>query len=149
MLPAITTSALNRLLAIHCRSFPQYLMYARPYAPGANGDKLQVVEHIVDDQQQLSERIAALLKGAEETPNTGRFPMEFTDTHDLCIDYLLSEAAQYQRDDIETIEACVAALKRFPEGFALAEEALGMAKGHLHTLEEVAAPTAGPTASPS
>ena len=147
MLSATITGALNRLLAIHCRSFPQYLQYARPYTIGSDSEKLETIEQIAEDQQQMSDRIAAMLKAADQTPNTGRFPMEFTDTHDLSIDYLLKEAAAYQREDIAAIEACAARLKSAPEGFALAEEALGMAKGHLDCLEELAAETAGTAAS--
>jgi hypothetical protein len=143
MLSATTIGALNRLLAIHCRSFPQYLQYARPYATGAGGEKILVIDQIGADQEQMSDRIAALLKAADQTPNTGRFPMEFTDTHDLSIDFLLKEAVKYQREDIAAIEACAARLKGVPEGFALAEEALGMAKGHLHCLEEVVPAAAG------
>lgn len=148
MLPATTTRTLNRLLAIHCRSFPQYLIYARPYTTGADGEKLQVIEQIVDDQQQMADRIAAVLKDAEQTPHTGRFPMEFTDAHDLSLDFLLNEAVAYQQDDIAAIEQCIASMKDCSQGLALAEEALGMAKGHLHNLEEVVAPTAGSVASP-
>ena len=147
MLSATTIGALNRLLAIHCRSFPQYLQYARPYVTGAGGEKLQIIEQIAEDQQQLSDRIATMLQTADQTPNTGRFPMEFTDTHDLSIDFLLGEAVKYQREDIEAIEACALRLKNLPDGFALAEEALGMAKGHLHCLEEVVAETAGAAVS--
>jgi hypothetical protein len=147
MLSATTIGALNRLLAIHCRSFPQYLTYARPYTTGNNGEKLRVIDQIVEDQRRMSDRIAALIKSAEQTPNTGRFPMEYTDTHDLSIDFLLREAVRYQQKDIAAIEACAAQLKNQRESFALAEEALGLAKGHLHCLEDVVAGAAGAAVS--
>ena len=137
MLQALHRNAANRLLAIHCRSFPQYLTYARPYAPRACREKLECVEQIAEDQRQMSDRIVAALREAEVTPNTGNFPMEFTDTHDLSIDFLLKEAVRYQRQDIASIEECVDRLSGAPQAFALAEEALGMAKGHLDTLEEL------------
>jgi hypothetical protein len=139
MLPAITKSALDRLLEIHCRSFAQYLLYARPYTPPGTDEKLQTVHHVAEDQQQMGERIAALVREAGLTPYMGKFPMEFTDLHDLSIDYLFRQAIHSMRRDVASIEACVQALKGSPAARALAEEALGMAKGHLRTLEEVAA----------
>ena len=41
-------------------------------------------------------------------PDNGEFPMEFTDTHDLAIDYLMQEAIGYQRQDIADLEAVAA-----------------------------------------
>jgi hypothetical protein len=138
MLPSITRNALNRLLEIHLRSFPQYLLYARPYAPAGTDEKLQTIQQVAEDQRQMGDRIAALLREAEEMPRTGRFPIEFTDTHDLSVDYLLQEAIARQLADITSIEACVQAIKHSPAARAIAEEALGLAKGHLRSLEEVA-----------
>ncbi len=63
--------------------------------------------------------------------------MAFTDTHDLSLDYLLTEMAYYQKQDIAAIERCVADLAGDPEARALAEEALGNARGHLASLEEL------------
>lgn len=144
MLDATVRNVLNRLLVIHSRSLPQYLMYARPYAPGAGHEKLEVLQQIVDDQTQMSERIVSLLVEADAPQYSGNFPMEFTDLHDLSIDYLIQEAVAHQRRDIRTIEACVEALKSAPTAHALAEEALGMAKGHLQSLEELVAGAGNP-----
>ena len=69
--------------------------------------------------------------------------MEFTDTHDLSLDYLLGKLAFYQKQDIAAIEQCVPDLAGDPQGRALAEEALGTARGHLESLEELLAANAG------
>lgn len=138
MLQATTRNALNRLLQIHCRSFAQYLRYARPHTPGGNQEKMEIIDQIAEDQQAVSERIIALLHDASETPNMGKFPMEFTDMHDLSIDYVVKEATRYQRQTLRAISQCVDALQSSPSALALAEEAWGMAQGHLQSLEELA-----------
>jgi bacterioferritin (cytochrome b1) len=146
---ATTRNALNRLLQIHYRSFAQYLRYARPHAPAGSEVKMQVIDHIAEDQQVMAERIIGVLRGAAETPNLGNFPMEFTDVHDLSIEYAILEAIRYQRHDLRAIQECVRALKDSPAAMALAEEAEGMAHGHLQSLEEAAADCDRAIASPS
>jgi hypothetical protein len=149
MLSTSAREATNRLLAIHCRSFAQYLAFAKPYAPEASQKKLDLFEQIVADQSQIADRIVAFLVDAEVPPETGKFPMEFTDVHDLSIDYLLKEALRHQRRDVADIGACVEALKASPAARALAEEALGMAKAHLHLLEEICSESEGIVAATS
>jgi hypothetical protein len=46
-------------------------------------------------------------------------------------------AIAYQQQDIAEIEQCVDALRLAPMAHALAEEALGMAKGQLESLREL------------
>jgi hypothetical protein len=64
--------------------------------------------------------------------------MEFTDLHDLDIDYVILTAVRYQEQDVAAIEQLVERLQTAPAARALAEESLGMAKGHLDTLREQA-----------
>jgi len=138
MLTISPPEVLNQLLNVHLYSFIQYLQYARPYAPGDNSDQaLATIQQIAADQQQLAERIVKHMQDRDTSPAGGGFPMEFTDTHDLSLDFLLIEAIAYQEQDIETIGQCVAQLRREPAAMALAEEALGMAKGHLLSLREI------------
>jgi hypothetical protein len=136
MSPA-TVQSLNHLLAIHCRSFPQYLRWSRPHIPPGKRDAVETLQHVVQDQDQMARRIGQLISDAGYLPSTGEFPMEFTDTHDLDLDYVLRLAAGYQREDIADIETLVAQLQTSPAGKAAAEEALGMAKGHLEALTEL------------
>ena len=81
---------LNRLLAIHCRSFPQYLRWSRPHVPAGRGEELETLEAIALDQDVMAERISRMIVDADALPRTGEFPMEFTDLHDLDIDYLIA-----------------------------------------------------------
>ncbi|MCA9261763.1 MAG: hypothetical protein KDA61_21245 [Planctomycetales bacterium] len=133
-----TIRLLNRLLAILCKSFPQYLQFSRPYVPAGHDDAMAVVAAVARDQQAMADRISRLIVEADECPRPGEFPMQFTDTHDLSIDWVLKEAVRCQAEDVEAIAAIVDRLQTAPAAKAAAEEALGMAKGHLESLAEVA-----------
>ena len=139
---ADTVYWLNRLLAIHCKSFPQYLRWSRPHVPAGRTEELETLEAIATDQDVLADRISRMIVDADALPRSGEFPMEFTDLHDLDIDYLLRLAVRYQEQDVSAIQQLVERLQTAPAARALAEEALGMAKGHLDTLGELTQPKA-------
>lgn len=128
---------LNRLLAIHCKSFVQYLRWSRPYVPPGREDVLDALEAIATDQDSLADRISSMIVDAGALPHTGEFPMEFTDLHDLDIDFLIAAAARYQEYDVAAIEQIVADLQSAPAARAIAEETLGMSKGHRDSLREL------------
>jgi len=134
---ADTVHWLNRLLAIHCKSFPQYVRWSRPYVPPGRAEELEALEALAQDQDVLAERISRMIIDGDALPRTGEFPMEFTDLHDLDIDYLVRAAVGYQEQDVAAIEQLVERLQTAPAAKAIAEEALGMAKGHLDTLREL------------
>lgn len=136
-------AALNRLLTIVYRSFPMYLADACPWIHDGDVRAKQLLDHIVTDYRQYTQRISDLLMQRRALSGYGEFPMVFTDTHDLSLDYLLNEMAFYQKQDIAAIQRCVADLANDPEGRALAEEVLGNARGHLESLEELLAANAG------
>lgn len=132
-----TIDVLNRVLVLLQRSFPQYLRYARPYIPTGREDAMRTIEEIVIGQDSLAERIEQYVLESGGRPDPGRFPIEFTDTHDLAIDFLIREAIGYHQEDIANLEQCVERLRLAPAAQSLAVEALGMAKGHLESLEEL------------
>ena len=133
-----TIRLLNRLLALHCRSFAQYLQYSCPHVPPGREAAVTVVESVARDQEAMAQRISGLLAEAGALARTGEFPMDFTDSHDLGIDYVLNEAIHCQAEDVRSIEGIVRQLAAAPAAKAAAEEALGMAKGHLESLKEAA-----------
>jgi hypothetical protein len=133
-----TIEVLNRVLAILERSFTQYLRYARPYVPPGREDIAQTLGEIVAGQDALAARITQMVSEAGGLPDNGDFPIEYTDSHDLSIDFLLQEAIAGQRQDIVDLSHCVEALRLAPAAQSLASEALGMGKGNLETLEELA-----------
>jgi hypothetical protein len=132
-----TIETLNRVLVLLQRSFPQYLRYARPYIPAGREDVMDTIQEIVLCQDSLAERIEQYIHESGALPDPGRFPVEFTDTHDLAIDFLIREAIGYQKEDIANLQECVEQLRMAPAAQRLAAEALGMAKGHLESLEEL------------
>ena len=133
-----TINVLNRVLEILERSFPQYMLYARPYVPPGREAIVQTIEQIVAGQDALAERVSQHIFESSGLPDHGDFPIEFTDTHDLGIDFLLQEAIDCGRQDIIDLEKCVDSLRLAPAAQFLASEALGLAKGHLELLEKQA-----------
>jgi hypothetical protein len=131
------TAALNRVLTIINRSFPTYLATAAPWTHPGDERATQVLHRIVADYEMYVRRLADLLLERRQLQGFGEYPMIFTDTHDLGLDYLVSELIFYQKQDIADLEQCIVQLKSDPTGKALAEEILGNARGHLESLEEL------------
>ena len=138
MTSAQTIDVLNRVLMILQRSFTQYLRYARPYVPPGRDDIEQSLSAIVAGQDALAERVTEMITESGGLPENGKFPIEYTDSHDLAIDYLIREAIDNQKQDIADLSQCVEALRRSPSAQSIASEALGLAKGNLETLEQLA-----------
>jgi hypothetical protein len=134
----VTITVLNRVLEILERSFPQYLRYARPYIPPGRENIMQTIEQIVAGQDALAERVSQHIFESSGLPDHGDFPIEFTDTHDLAIDFLLQEAIDCTKQSIADLEECVDALRLAPAAQSLASEALGMTKGHMELLQKQA-----------
>ncbi len=134
-----THALLNRLLAIVGRSFPQYMQYSRPYVPAGSSHLVEALAAVVSDQDVMVERISQMLSDESTAPRFGEFPMEYTDLHDLDINYLFGEAARYQELDIANLGEIADQLQLAPAAQSLAEETLGMAKGHLDSMRELVA----------
>ena len=130
---------LNQLLAVLCRSLPQYLTDARPYSVSGDDSAVEVLTQIAEDQTMMSARVTDLIQESERRIDLGGFPIQFSALHDLSLEYLVGKAIECQRRDIRTIEACIDDLRFAPAARSLAEETLGMAKGHLESLQEVSA----------
>ncbi|HEV3024860.1 MAG TPA: ferritin-like domain-containing protein [Pirellulales bacterium] len=130
-----TIDALNQLLAIVYRSFPMYLADASPWTH--EGDELatETLKNIVLDQQASAQRIVELILQLGGRFDLGEYPMEYTDTHFLSLDFLLKELLRYQRREMAAIERIVAALAGHHEARELAEETLGSERAHLEALE--------------
>ncbi len=134
-----TINVLNRVLELLERSFPQYMLYARPYVPPGREGIMKTIEQIVAGQDALAERVSQHIFESAGLPDHGDFPIEFTDTHDLGIDFLLQEAIDCGRQDILDLEKCADVLRLAPSAQFLASEALGLAKGNLELLEKQSA----------
>jgi hypothetical protein len=137
MMTTDPNAALNRLLVTLHRSLPMYLADAAPWTHQGDERAQKVLGHIVADYEMYVGRIAELLLSRRQLAGFGEYPMVFTDTHDLSLDYLIGEMIFYQKQDIATIQDCVVSLQNDPAGRTLAEEVLGNARGHLESLEEL------------
>ena len=133
-------TVLNRVLSIVLRSFPQYLRYSRPWVPPGHERELAALEKIVTEQDTFAERITAAIDDLGGMLDRGEFPMEFTDTHDLSIDYLVREAIGYGRQDAAGLESLAATPGLVPPADLLTGEAVHMVKRHLALLEQQALP---------
>ncbi|HEY2893162.1 MAG TPA: hypothetical protein VGJ16_03085 [Pirellulales bacterium] len=132
-----TYHALNQLLTVLYRSLPMYLDYACPWTHRGDEKALATLRNIVADQKQLSTRVAQAVMAIGPT-EIGEFPIEFLDMHDLSLDFLIKKLIEYQKQDIAALEKCAGQLVTDRKAAALAEEALGAARGHLESLEELA-----------
>ena len=91
----------------------------------------------------MAERAFDAIDDLGGLPDTGEFPMDFTDTHDLSIDYMLREAIGYGQQDVAALESAAATKNMTPQAEPLVNKALQMAKRHLATLEGLTPPRAG------
>jgi hypothetical protein len=140
-----TINALNHVLAILERSFPQYLRFARPYIPPGRENVMQTIDQITAGADALAERITQQIYDSAGLPDHGDFPIEFTDSHDLAIDYLVDEAIDGLKQDVADLEECAGRLRLAPAAQALASEAVGLVKGDLELLQKCASGTTAPT----
>jgi hypothetical protein len=129
-------NALNQLLTVLERSLPMYLSYAAPWTRKGDDRAFAALVRIVEEQQQLALRIADAVLELGPT-NVGDYPVEFYDLHDLALDYLLRKLVEFQKRDVATVERIVDALQLHRPTAALAEEALGMLRAQLESLEEL------------
>ncbi|HEX3868976.1 MAG TPA: ferritin-like domain-containing protein [Pirellulales bacterium] len=132
-----TMQLLNRLLVVEHRSLPMYLTDACPWRRAGDEKAAETLENIVADKRQMVARIVEFIQDRGGTIGLGHFPMEFTDTHDLSLDYLVRELVRCQRLDIERIERLVDLLRDDRAACELAQEALGADRAHLEALERV------------
>jgi len=137
MTKANTIRALNDLLALEYRSFPMYLTDAMPWTHPGDEKATATLASIVIDQRVSSQRAAHLVLDRGGALDTGEYPMEYTDTHDLSLDFLIKELISYQKWLIGQIEQIVARVDDDREARELAQETLGSEKAHLEALQEL------------
>ena len=130
-----TIDVLNKLLILHTRSLPMYLSYAQPWQVRNHPRFMETLENIVHLQQDMADRLATLVVENHGQTEFGEFPMHFTGLHDLSVEYVLGQCIERQKKEIAIIEKCVSLLALAPYAQAVAQEALGEAKGHLETMQ--------------
>ena len=136
-----TIDVLNRLYATHNRSLPIYLSLATPYAPVNSEKASAALRHVVEDQKLMVDRLGEMILDLGGDLEPGEYPMVYTSLHDLEIDYIIGQVILQLKRYIVIFADCADQLNLVPMAKALAEEALGAAKGHLDSLEEVVSPS--------
>ena len=129
---------LNDLLALEFRSFPAYLVETSLWSRPGFEHLGPTIEGIVANQRALCARVAALIDARGGTIETGDFPLEYTDTHDLSLDYLVGEIIACQERDVAQIEQIVGQLAADPAARDLAAEVLGAERANVDTLRKLA-----------
>jgi bacterioferritin (cytochrome b1) len=138
-----TIDGLNQLLAIEHRSFPMYLTDASPWTHEGDERATEALKNIVLDQRASAQQIVEAILQLGGRFELGEYPMEYTDTHFLSLDFLLKELLRYQRRDIAAIERIIGALSGHHQARELAEETLGSERAHLEALEGLVSQPAG------
>ena len=136
MLTVTAQAALTELLALMRRSYPQYLKFAHPYARQVSGEREAVLNDVAADQSLIADRAMQQLDALGVVPQRVEFPMEFTDSHDLSMDYLIERAIRCQELDLLALSELAEALPFNQSIRSLVDEAKGMTRGHLESLEE-------------
>jgi hypothetical protein len=102
-------------------------------------DAARVLRAVVVDQKNTSRRIAELILDRLGTIRVAPYPMEFTDKNDLSLDFLVREALEGSKADVDKIQQVLFALPTNDAAAReLAQEALGAAKAHVEELEALA-----------
>jgi hypothetical protein len=135
---AETTQVLNRLLILHNRSLPMYLGYASPLLQEAGRAAKEALDQIVADHQATVDRLGEMIVDSGAGVSFGEFPLRFASLHDLTFEYILTKLIEHQKRLIAAISECAAQVRTAPTAQAVALEALGQAKAHLQSLEELA-----------
>jgi hypothetical protein len=130
---------LNRLLVLHSRSLPLYLLDAAPWSQPSDEAALSVIRDIAHDQQDTAEQLVQLIMERNGTPEHGDFPLTFTIYNDLSVEFLVKEMLRRQKNELAEIENCAGRLANDETALAIAEESIGAAKAHLDSLRELAA----------
>ncbi len=136
MLPIKQFEMLNQIAALHHRSLPTYLTYARPWVRSGNEAKAEIIEDIAADHHDLVQRILRTLEADDRALSLGDFPMAYTDLNDLSLDFILQELTRYERRLLKTLEEMATWMDRDQPSYLLVNMAIGMAIGHLENLAE-------------
>ncbi|MCG8587444.1 MAG: hypothetical protein MI757_22280 [Pirellulales bacterium] len=130
-------AALSQALSVLESSLPQYLANTRPWTRRGDEKATETLEQIISDQQRDSGRIADMIEATNEPLPSGQYPMSYTDTHDLAMEYLVRELTDYQKQDVAAFEHCVELAGSDTAAKPLLEEVLGSSRAHLEMLEEL------------
>ena len=131
-----TLDLLSQLVLVHRFSLVRYLGYARPWTDA--NEASSVLVQVADMQNATADRLESLILARDRSLPGGDFSMQFTSWHDLALGFLLPKTVEHQRGVVAACQDAISGMDDDQEALAMAEEALGEAKGHLETLIELA-----------
>ena len=137
-----SSNALSQAFSVLESSLPQYLANTRPWMRRGDEKAAEILKQIVSEQKRDSGRIADVIEATNQRLPSSQYPMAYTDTHDLSMEYLVREMAEYQKQDVATLEQCVSDADSDVAAKSLLEEILGSSRAHLELLEELVGTTA-------
>ncbi len=130
---------LSQLLVRHYRSLPMFLTESAPWVHRGDEEASHVLIDIVASQKMMCRRLASEIEQRGGIVELGEYPTDFLDFHFLSLDYMLQRLCEYQRKEIVCLARSAEQLYADPAASAIAKEALGAARGHLESLEELLA----------
>ncbi len=141
MRDAVALKVLNRLLIRFQYSLASYLRYADPWTQPGKARLLEVVRQLTADHQAYVVRIGQMILKRRGTIERGQFSMQFTAYNDLALDYLAQRLVEDERELIDEIGRCVAALDHDLEARLLVENILAREMQHSQTLAKLITPS--------
>lgn len=136
-------AALNQLIRLHNRSLASYLRYASPEWHRGDERAREVLEQINGQQSEIVERAGELVVECNGVVDYGAYPMVYTGYHDLSFTFLLGQLLKEQAAMVQRLDELAGRTSDDPRIHELVQEALGLARGHLQTLQELKAAPSG------
>ena len=135
---AKSIDVLNRLVGHHASSLASYLADARPWSAGESASRvMSLFDQIARDHLRIVERAGKrIIDLGGVSQNIHSYPMEYTSLHDVSVDFLSQKLAAYEANLQVLAQACAEQLSHDAESQSIANEAVGMAQGHLDLLRE-------------
>ena len=131
-----TLDNLNRIVVSLDQSLAHYLSDAVPYVSDDAKFGWDVVQSISENQQELVDRVGSFILQQGGGVSSGSYPIQWSALHDVSFEFLLPHLINNQNQLINVLEGCVADNYSI-QARSLAEEALGQAKAHRDSLEEL------------
>ena len=89
-MPSDALPILERVFRRECSSLAQYLAKGSPWSESQNRPAQDLVQTIQADEQRWAQQLAELIEQRGGVPRPDNYPTEFTDTHFLDLEFMLS-----------------------------------------------------------
>lgn len=147
MIDARTQSLLEEMVRREGRSFLQYIADSYPWATAEEAATLaKLQELIAEEREAMGELGRYLVRRRLPLPYLGAYPMAFTTSNFVALDFLLPRLVEEESRAIAALERDLAKLGD-PEARAQVQKILDMKRRHRQALEALAATHPQPAAA--